>query len=285
MRDVLRRAIQRLSEKGWTAELVMSAVSLLLGPAVGVVMNNSRYMIYGVALGLTVVIWIIAFNIDRSMLPSTSAPAHPTSPAPVAGPSLSTHQPSSQAGENASGVGSVGGVKERDASELLLRPKPPDTAETGAQKAQPVTASTLTSGASGRLYAADVVLKDGSTLENCWIRDHNPGPIGSGWDEDSIGFARTLDQAADHTTNRASKLKFLLISRIEVLALTAEERSRVSAMDSYDREKLIKANVYFHDGQMIKGIFLLPHYLYYETAYERGSVTRDTVRDVLFRRG
>lgn len=122
------------------------------------------------------------------------------------------------------------------------------------------------------LYGGEIVFVDGSNLRNCWIRDHNPGPIGSGWNEASVGFARTLEAAMNHNTNRNVTLKYAQIRKIEFLVLTPEELTAVEKMDYYDKAKLFKANVSFHDGRTMSNIFLLPHYLFYETDHEQGKI-------------
>lgn len=131
-------------------------------------------------------------------------------------------------------------------------------------------------------FAVSIVRSDGDTLRSCSLTDHNPGPIGSGWDEDAIGFSRSLDAAKDHNDNRLRRLPYINISRINVVSLTSSEKRAVESFDLYDRDKLIKADVGLLDGTFMRAVYLMPHYLTYECGNEKGRITRSNTAMLLF---
>jgi hypothetical protein len=132
------------------------------------------------------------------------------------------------------------------------------------------------------VFIGNIIFTDESTLEDCRITDHNPGPIGSGWNMKTVAFCRTLEEALNHDTNRTRAFRYADIQTIEVLSLLSTEEALIHNMYYYDRDKLIKCDVTFHDGEEENAIFLLPHYLRYESTYKRGEITRATVKRVVF---
>lgn len=68
------------------------AVTLVLGP-IGLFMNSPRFAVYGVALGLTIIIWVVAYHVAAILTEKKEAPssaegssAVPTEPKPSATP-------------------------------------------------------------------------------------------------------------------------------------------------------------------------------------------------------
>jgi hypothetical protein len=131
-------------------------------------------------------------------------------------------------------------------------------------------------------FIGGVLFADGREVRGCKISDHNPGPMGSGWNESSVGYSNNLDAALNHSTNRSSRFPYSKIHRIDVLPFNTAEKGTITRMELYDRDKVLKCNVEFHDGNSIKGIFLLPHYLKYECTNETGRIMRDTIKALMF---
>ncbi|TRZ53078.1 hypothetical protein D4R99_01455 [bacterium] len=134
-------------------------------------------------------------------------------------------------------------------------------------------------------FVGDVVFADGTGLKGCKIFDFNPGPVKSmDRNETSVGYSSNLAMAINSTTNRSRRLEYSRIKRIDVIPLTPSENEMVrnADADSYDKDKLIKCSIVFHDGNTMNTIFLVPHYLRYDTANESGSITRETVKALIF---
>jgi hypothetical protein len=143
--------------------------------------------------------------------------------------------------------------------------------------------SSTSSNAREVAFVGNILFADGKEVKGCKLWDHNPGPIGSGWNEASVGYCASLDAALNHTTNRSRTLQYSRISQIDVLPFSASEKEVVASMDLYDRDKILKCNVVFQDGSRMNGVFLLPNYLEYECANEKGRILRDTTKSLMFR--
>ena len=102
-REAPGRTIRRMSDRGWTPELVSGIAFALLSPLAGVLMNTPKAVVYGAAVGLTVVVWVIAHNLAESLI----AGPHPTpSPSTASSASPSLLPSASPEGGNAPAVAS-----------------------------------------------------------------------------------------------------------------------------------------------------------------------------------
>ncbi len=99
--------IDRLSARGWTPTLVCAVAFALLSPALGAFMNTRRSITYGAALGMTILVWVIAYHLAEP-LRSGSAPSVQATPiptrVPVAAPTAAApaHPPQADAGSRGS---------------------------------------------------------------------------------------------------------------------------------------------------------------------------------------
>lgn len=74
-REVWNRTFHQLGSSGYIANAVVGMTFLLIGPALGAFMQNKRVIIYAAAIGLTILVWLVAFVADRQV----AAPAtHPS---------------------------------------------------------------------------------------------------------------------------------------------------------------------------------------------------------------
>lgn len=88
MSGILARTKARLSSRGWTPELVVGFATLLMSPAIGVAMSTQKLAVYGGATGLTILLWIVAYNLAESISPPPASPA-PSPPSSTRSPSTS----------------------------------------------------------------------------------------------------------------------------------------------------------------------------------------------------
>lgn len=73
MLALFRVTVQNLSTRGWLANIVVSIVFVSAGPLIGDYMNNPKAKIIGLAIGLTLLIWIITFQMISALPPSNGA--------------------------------------------------------------------------------------------------------------------------------------------------------------------------------------------------------------------
>src|SRR5262245_21305483 len=69
---ILRCTVQRLMSGGWIANFVVGVVLLLVTPLLNGIMQHPRIAILSAASGLTIIIWVVALAMIRS-LPGTPA--------------------------------------------------------------------------------------------------------------------------------------------------------------------------------------------------------------------
>ncbi len=132
------------------------------------------------------------------------------------------------------------------------------------------------------LFPARLLLVSGEELSGGMLIDHNPGGFGNGWNMKTLGYCTTLAEAANQPQNRTRQLDYASIARIDLVAFDPAEQAAVAEMYYYDRDKIMKANVAFRDGSAKSGVYLVPHYLRYQTANERMDLRRDQLRAIVF---
>ncbi|MCL4178283.1 MAG: TIR domain-containing protein [Verrucomicrobia bacterium] len=132
------------------------------------------------------------------------------------------------------------------------------------------------------LFPARLLLVSGEEVSGGMLVDHNPGGFGNGWNMKTLGYCTTLAEAANQPRNRTRQLDYAGIARIDLVAFDPAEQAAVAEMYYYDRDKIMKANVTFRDGTAKSGVYLLPHYLRYQTANERMDLRRDQLRAIMF---
>lgn len=168
-------------------------------------------------------------------------------------------------------------------SALQIAPSPGAAVRAPApQVSRPPLAANELRDDDGKSWPVTLVLVDGTKIENCRIKDHNPGPIGDGWDMTEVGVCSSLRQAVDHKSNRSRNISYSDISRIDVVPFAAGDQKELQAMDTYDRDKVLKCNIRFWDGTTRRGVFLLPHYLGYVSAHEKGDIQQTAIRSIIF---
>jgi hypothetical protein len=133
-------------------------------------------------------------------------------------------------------------------------------------------------------YSAEVTLPNGEVLAPCEVFDHNPGPIGSGWEMKQVSLCRTIDEAVGfRLMGDAGTLQYADIARIDVLRLSPEEHEHLKTMaNPYYREKILKCDLTMKNGSVKRAVFLLPNYLRYSFEYEAHDIREGRVRAVRF---
>lgn len=66
----------------------MGFATLLMSPAIGVAMSTQKLAVYGGATGLTILLWVAAYNLAESISPSPASPS-PSPPSSTRSPSTS----------------------------------------------------------------------------------------------------------------------------------------------------------------------------------------------------
>ena len=79
-KSLARDTIQRLSSGGWVPNFVVGLAFLLLSPVLGYVMQNPRAAIISVAIGVTIIVWVVAWAAVRSVTSESAATDKPQVP-------------------------------------------------------------------------------------------------------------------------------------------------------------------------------------------------------------
>ena len=77
--EILNGLWERLYSGGWIANVVVGVLFLLVGPLWGSFNDRPRFAIISVAVGVTIVVWVVAALALKSVPPPTSPSASPTS--------------------------------------------------------------------------------------------------------------------------------------------------------------------------------------------------------------
>jgi hypothetical protein len=169
-------------------------------------------------------------------------------------------------------------------AEADLQAPPAQKAQSRVDSPAVTPASPASKAASVTRFAAEVTLATGDVLAPCEVFDHNPGPIGSGWDEKRVALCRSIEEAAQFKLmGDAATVNYADILRVDVLAMSADEQRRLHNMaNSYYREKIIKCNLTMRNGTTKTEVFLLPNYLQYVFEYETHHVRAGQLRSIHF---
>lgn len=99
-------------------------------------------------------------------------------------------------------------------------------------------------------FTAAITLVTGEVLSPCEVSDYDPGPIGSGFEAKRVSLCRSIEEVAKfRLANDGATLQYTSIAKIDIIALSAEERGRLKEMaNPYYREKVLKCNLTMFDG-------------------------------------